>query len=163
MKIDTMQVTTQASITNLEKTVGQILCALNRIEAKGNDEFPSQSLPPPNVSAITLRSGRKVDGIEKEIKLKAQSAPDGDVEKKNNSKQVDELPWNTEHLGEILLKDTTSYQEKAPFTFALQKKVKHEPHDDFLGALQRCEVKIPLKDLLKNIPKCPKLVKDLCN
>ena len=141
--------------------MSQISSALNRIEAKGNAKLPSQSLPPPNVSAITLRSGRKVDRIEQEIKLKGQSASDGDVEKKNKSKQVDEIPGNTENLEEIPLKDTTSYQEKAPFPFALQKKVKNTPHDDVLGALQRCEVKMLLIDLLKNILKCPKLVKDL--
>ena len=68
MKIDTiMQVTTQASITNLEKTVGQVSSALNRIEAKGNDKLPSQSLPPPNVSAINCRSGRKIDGEKKRL------------------------------------------------------------------------------------------------
>ena len=72
VKVDTMQVNMQSSITNLEMTVGQISSALNRIEAKGNDKFPSQSLPPPNVSVITLRSGNMIDGLEEELKVKVK-------------------------------------------------------------------------------------------
>ena len=63
MKVDTMQGNMQSSITNLEKTVGRISSALNRIEAKGNAKLTSQSLPPPNVSGITLRSGKKIEGL----------------------------------------------------------------------------------------------------
>ena len=109
MMIDTMQVTTQASITNLEITVGQISSALNRIEARGNDKLPSQSLPPPNVSAITLRSGRKIDGIEKEIKSKAQVTSNVNVGKESNSKQVDEIPGKSDDFGGIPMKSVTNH------------------------------------------------------
>ena len=54
-------------------------------------------------------------------------------------------------------------QDKAPFPSALLRKTKQPLKDDIFGAFQRCEVKLPLIDLLKNIPKCPKLVKELCN
>ena len=55
------------------------------------DKLPYQSLTPPNVSAITLRSGRKIDGIEKKIKPKAQVTSNVNVGKESNSKQVDEI------------------------------------------------------------------------
>ena len=61
------------------------------------------------------------------------------------------------------MKNISSHQEKTPFPSALQRKTKQTPKDDVFGAFQRCEVKLPLIDLLKNIPKRPKPFKELGN
>ncbi|XP_042388424.1 uncharacterized protein LOC121980456 [Zingiber officinale] len=47
---------------NQERQIGQLASSINQIQAQGSSQLPSQTIPNPkgNVSALTLRSGRKV-------------------------------------------------------------------------------------------------------
>ncbi|XP_031272549.1 uncharacterized protein LOC116131037 [Pistacia vera] len=58
---------TKMSIKNLESQVSQLATTVGRLEAQGSRKLPSQSLvnPRENVSAITLRSGRQLEGTHK--------------------------------------------------------------------------------------------------
>ena len=60
---------TRSSIKNIEKQIGQISGAVSKLEAKESDRLPSQTEPNPrpNVSAITLRSGKELVRKEKPL------------------------------------------------------------------------------------------------
>ncbi|KAG6514738.1 hypothetical protein ZIOFF_025108 [Zingiber officinale] len=47
---------------NQERQIGQLASSINQIQAQGSSQLPSQTIPNPkgNVSALTLRSGRKI-------------------------------------------------------------------------------------------------------
>ena len=60
---------TRSSIKNIEKQIGQISGAVSKLEAKESDRLPSQTRPNPrpNVSSITLRSGKELVNKEKPL------------------------------------------------------------------------------------------------
>ena len=60
---------TRSSIKNIEKQIGQISGAVSKLEAKESDRLPSQTEPNPrpNVSAITLRSGKELVSKKKPL------------------------------------------------------------------------------------------------
>ena len=60
---------TRSSIKNIERQIGQISGAVSKLEAKESDRLPSQTRPNPrpNVSSITLRSGKELVNKEKPL------------------------------------------------------------------------------------------------
>ena len=77
--------TTESSIKNLEKQVGQMAEAITRNEARSSGNLPSQTVvnPKENVSALTLRSGRQVQPkpalVPKEISSDVNPPPRLDI------------------------------------------------------------------------------------
>ncbi|MCI04385.1 hypothetical protein A2U01_0025432, partial [Trifolium medium] len=57
------QHTTGASINDLKTQVGQQATTVNQLQTQGSSTLPAQTIPNLNVSAITLRSGKKIDAI----------------------------------------------------------------------------------------------------
>ncbi|MCI41741.1 hypothetical protein A2U01_0062975, partial [Trifolium medium] len=55
------QQTTEAAIKDLKAEVGQLATTMNQMQARGSSTLPIQTIPNPNVSAITLRSGKEID------------------------------------------------------------------------------------------------------
>jgi hypothetical protein len=55
------QQTTTTSINDLKTQVGQLTTAMNQMQTQGFGNLPTQTIPNPNVSSITLRSGKHVD------------------------------------------------------------------------------------------------------
>ncbi|XP_042422696.1 uncharacterized protein LOC122010284 [Zingiber officinale] len=53
---------TDSAIQNIERQIGQLASSLNQMQAQGSSQLPSQTTPNPkgNVSALTLRSGKRV-------------------------------------------------------------------------------------------------------
>ncbi|XP_042443989.1 uncharacterized protein LOC122029101 [Zingiber officinale] len=53
---------TDSTIQNIERQIGQLASILNQMQAQGSSQLPSQTTPNPkgNVSALTLRSGKRV-------------------------------------------------------------------------------------------------------
>ncbi|XP_042400846.1 uncharacterized protein LOC121990851 [Zingiber officinale] len=82
---------TDSALQNLERQIGQLASSINQIQAQGSGQLPSQTTPNPkgNVSALTLRSGRKVSDISRE----------GDVAK--NFPKMQQFNFSSEEIPEV--------------------------------------------------------------
>ena len=136
----------QYSITNIDKL----------LEGQERGRFPSQTLPNPKgihevgsgmdevKSIITLRSGKEVN----------QPLPKPVEE----SRQGEEM--QPEHI--LLEEDTMKYHVSPPFPQALRGKKKATKQAGILEVLRQVTVKIPLLDLINQVPAYAKILKDLC-
>ena len=55
------------------------------------------------------------------------------------------------------------YESRPPFPQAMMETRKPDSGKDIYEIFRRCEVNIPLLDLLKFVPKYSKFLKELCN
>ncbi|CAJ2672885.1 unnamed protein product [Trifolium pratense] len=142
---------TDASIQNLTTQMGQMANAIGQLQAQGSGNLPAQSVPNPNgnVSAITLRSGRVTEPAPAPEKRKKTSAPSSVPE-----------PSATAETAET----EKSYVPPIPFPQRVQKNKKNKAEEDkeILDVFSKVAVNIPLLDVIKQIPKYAKFLKDLC-
>ncbi|KAJ9159387.1 hypothetical protein P3X46_024895 [Hevea brasiliensis] len=125
---------TRNSIQNIERQIGQLASSVSKLEAQGSGRLPSQTImnPRENASAILLRSGKKVDN---------QTPHESTKEKKQGEKEseVPEVEVNTEPN----LNKVNNFKE-------------------ILETFRKVEVNIPLLDVIKQVPRYAKFLKELC-
>ena len=122
------------------------------------NRFPSQPYPNPkeNVSAITLRSGkelqepRKSREVEPELEVKG-TEPGLDT----NSNQT------TKEIGE---KKREPYKPIPPFPSRFRNPTSkvNEANQEILETLRKVEINIPFLDVIKQVPRYAKFLKELC-
>ncbi|XP_065867395.1 uncharacterized protein [Euphorbia lathyris] len=135
------------NVQELQKQVTQIAIALSEIQSQGKMPCQPVDNPKPNVSAITLRNGRE---IEQPVLSKPASKKNVVEEDKILEEEVqkrDKLPP---------LVTPASY----PNRFDKSKKEKEEK--DIFEVFRKVEVNIPLIDIVKQVPRYAKFLKDLC-
>ncbi|XP_074315888.1 uncharacterized protein LOC141652182 [Silene latifolia] len=146
---------------NLENQVSQLATTINRLEARDSNALPSQTMvnPRENVSAVSLRNGRQLVEIEKPkgkpkvvtIHEKEEEIVIEEDKKASNVKEKEQIPSSIQ-----------KEEPEVPFPDAL-KRTHHFEHDkDIYEVFQKCEVNIPLLNLLKSVPKYAKFLKELC-
>ncbi|CAH9107476.1 unnamed protein product [Cuscuta europaea] len=142
---------TKSNIQNLESQVSQIANAVNRLETKDSGKLPSQTEQNPrqHVNAITLRSGATL----KEVEENDEETGGVDPEK---------VVPPEEEITEIKLPPPSSYEQEIPFPEALKETKKLEKDVDIYETFAKCEVNIPLLNLMKNVPRFAKFLKELC-
>ncbi|XP_031253581.1 uncharacterized protein LOC116111551 [Pistacia vera] len=156
------------SIKNLESQVSQLATTLGRLEAHGSRKLPSQPLvnPRENASAITLRSGRQ---LEKTHKKPIDEKEVGDELIQGRTKQpksVESSPTdssNAKHPPKVQSKvPINTYEPPLPFPsrFATSKKEEHE--QEILDTFRKVHVNIPLLDVINQVPRYAKFLKELC-
>ncbi|KAJ9162578.1 hypothetical protein P3X46_022340 [Hevea brasiliensis] len=132
---------TRNSIQNIEKQIGQLASSVSKLEAQGSGKLPSQIVmnPRENASAIVLQSGKEVDNQtpHESMKKKKQGAKESKVPEANNSI----LP---------------------PFPNSLAKTKIEEQEKEILETFRKVEVNIPLLDVIKQVPRYTKFLKELC-
>ncbi|CAJ2670767.1 unnamed protein product [Trifolium pratense] len=144
---------TDASIQNLTTQMGQMTNAIGQLQAQGSGSLPAQSVPNPNgnpnVSAITLRSGRVSEPAPEEKKKKKTIA--------SSSTPEPYEPYVTTETEKV-------YVPPIPFPQRVQqnKKNKVEEDKEILDTFRKVAVNIPLLDAIKQIPKYAKFLIDLC-
>ncbi|XP_045791304.1 uncharacterized protein LOC123886011 [Trifolium pratense] len=142
---------TDASIQNLTTQMGQMANAIGQLQAQGSGNLPAQSVPNPNgnVSAITLRSGRVTEPVP---------AP----EKKKKAVATSSAPEPAEPS--VTAETEKAYVPPIPFHQRVQKNKKNKAEEDkeILDVFSKVAVNIPLLDVIKQIPKYVKFLKDLC-
>ncbi|XP_074277677.1 uncharacterized protein LOC141601307 [Silene latifolia] len=145
---------------NLENKVSQLATAINRLEAKDSNALPSQTVVnPKNVSAVSLRNGRQLVEVEK-VKRKVKEPVIHEIEEEIVTKEGEEASIVKEK--EQIPSSILVVEPEVPFPNAL-KRTHHFEHDkDIYEVFQKCEVNIPLLNLLKSIPKYAKFLKELC-
>ncbi|MCH89689.1 retropepsin-like protein, partial [Trifolium medium] len=135
--------------------MGQMANVIGQLQAQGSGNLPAQTIPNlnvnPNVSAITLRSGRV-----------SEPAP----EKKKKKSSASSPTHEPEHVTEPSVTTETEkvYAPRIPFPQRVQKNKKKivEEEKEILDTFRKVAVNIPLLDAIKQIPKYAKFLKDLC-
>ncbi|XP_074298219.1 uncharacterized protein LOC141629046 [Silene latifolia] len=150
----------KASIQNIETQLGQMATTINRLEAKDSNVLPSQTVVnPKNVSAISLRNGRQLVEAEK-VKRKDKEPVIHEVEEEIVIKEGEEASIFKEK--EQIPSSIPEMEPEVPFPDAL-KGTHHFEHDkNIYEVFQKCELNIPLLNLLNGIPKYAKFLKELC-
>jgi len=155
---------TRSSIHNLEKQMGQVASGVGKLEAQMNGKLPCQALNPiENVSAIMLRSGNeleekrskqieieKEEEIETELSTKKEHPPPPQTETSTNTPKV------TPHLM------NSSFKTIPPFPVSSSRSKKEDKEKEILEVFKKVELNIPLLDVIKQIPKYAKFLKELC-
>ncbi|XP_074318336.1 uncharacterized protein LOC141655142 [Silene latifolia] len=139
--------------------VSQLATAINRLEARDSNALPSQTVVnPKNMSVVSLRNGRQLVEAEK-VKRKAKEPVIHEIKEEIVIKEGEEssIVKEKEHIPSSI----PVVEPEVPFPDAL-KRTHHFEHDkDIYEVFQKCEVNIPLLNLLKSIPKYTKFLKEL--
>ncbi|XP_074296906.1 uncharacterized protein LOC141627566 [Silene latifolia] len=148
----------KASIQNIENQLGQIATTINRLEARDSNVLPSQTVEnPKNVSAVSLRNGRQLVEVEKP-KGKSKSVMLHEEEEIVVEKSESATPEP------VIVASVTAdpiWEENVPFYNALMSTRRIENDKDIYETFRKCEVNIPLLDLLKSVPRYAKFLKEL--
>ncbi|KAI3748436.1 hypothetical protein L6452_11499 [Arctium lappa] len=140
---------TQASIQDLQTTVGQLV-------NKGKLPSQTETNPKANVNAITLRSGKelkdtvdkkkmKVHDDEEELEVKASSSGEKDVKEEETKKKTPEV-----------------IVQAPPFPSRFEKTKRENEEKEILETFRKVQVNIPLLDAIKQVPRYAKFLKELC-
>ncbi|XP_071928221.1 uncharacterized protein [Coffea arabica] len=129
--------------------------SINRLESQGQGKLPSQpKVNPKNVSAMTLRSGREVEGPKlMTSKDKSEDRIEKELEKEGIGKT------NSEVTPEPIIK----IRSNSPyFPSKLEKSKKQDKEKEILEEFCKVEINISLLEAIKQVPRHEKIFKDLC-
>ena len=144
-------------IGSLDMQVGQLATTMGKLESQSSGKLPSQSLvnPKENVSAITLRSGKQLEEtsevrkkIDKDLRLEEDEATTSHEE--NPAQKVISKP------------SIPTYNPLFPFPTRFAQTKKEESEKKILDIFRKVYVNIPLLDVIKQVPRYAKFVKELC-
>ncbi|XP_027077094.1 uncharacterized protein [Coffea arabica] len=129
--------------------------AINCLESQVFEKLPSQpELNLKNISAMTLRSGKEIQGSELTIsKDKDKERIDNELEKEDNN------GTNEKVLPDLVITVRTN---PPPFPNRLEKPRKQDKKKEIPQVFRKVEINIPLLDAIKQVPKYAKFLKDLC-
>ncbi|XP_021719183.1 uncharacterized protein LOC110686880 [Chenopodium quinoa] len=121
-----------------------------QLEAKDSGKLPSQTElnPKQQANAITLRNGKELK--ETEIATKRAEELIGAEEKEVEHEAVANPPT------------FPSYEPTPPFPEALKETKRYEKDKISMKTFSKCEVNIPLLNLIKSVPRFAKFLKELC-
>ncbi|XP_027174463.1 uncharacterized protein LOC113774097 [Coffea eugenioides] len=139
----------------MQNQLSQMAVAINRLESQVFGKLPSQpELDLKNVSAMTLRSGKEIQGPELMIpKDKDEKKVENKLEKKDSS------GTNPKVLPDPVIIVKTN---PLPFSSRLKKPKKQDKKKEILEVFHKVEINIPLLDAIKQVPKYAKFLRDIC-
>ncbi|XP_070020156.1 uncharacterized protein [Nicotiana sylvestris] len=143
--IDNQQLRT--NFRNLERQMGQLATNQNTRPAGA---LPSDTEKNTQVNAVTLRNGMELDEVPK--KKKDKPIPEGELIPKvtHEPKNAVEIPEPVE-----------APRPPLPFPQRLQKKNDDRMFTKFLSMLSQVQLNIPLVDVLREISKYVRYIKDI--
>ncbi|XP_027166055.1 uncharacterized protein LOC113766022 [Coffea eugenioides] len=146
---------TDSEMQDIRSQISQMATTINRLESQVNGRLPSQpELNLKNVSAMTLRSGKEIQGPELMI------PKDKDEEKiENELKREDSNGADLKVLPDPVITVKTN---PPPFPCRLEKSKKQDKEKEILEVFRKVEINIPLLDAIKQVPKYAKFLRDLC-
>ncbi|XP_027064887.1 uncharacterized protein [Coffea arabica] len=129
--------------------------AINRLKSQVYRKLPSQpELNLKNVSTMTLRSGKKIQGSELVIpKDKNEDRIEEELEEEGIRNA------NPKVISDSIIKVGTN---SPPFSSRLEKPQKQDKEKEILEMFRKVTINIPLLDTIKHVPKYPKCLKNLC-
>jgi len=127
---------------------------------QGSRNLPAQTIPNPNVSAITLRSGKNVD-------VEVSTSTETSVEKNVKIDKNKQTPIFAPTPKSPTLEPDEEDEQYIPLPFP-QRAVMSKKTDQLdkergiLDVFKKVEVNIPLLEAIKQIPKYAKFLKEMC-
>ncbi|XP_027064788.1 uncharacterized protein [Coffea arabica] len=135
----------------METRMSQMATVINRLKSHVYGKLPSQpEANPRNVSAMTLRSGKEVEG-PKATNLKSK-----------NEKEMEEEGCICGNPAVTLTPYVPFKSNLSPFSCRLEKTKKAKKEKEILDVFRKVEINIPLLEAIKQVPKYAKFLKDLC-
>ncbi|XP_073039161.1 uncharacterized protein [Primulina eburnea] len=124
-------------------------------QASNSGNIPSQTvvIPRENVSAITLRNCKELDAQEIGVQASIK-------QKEENEIKVEDKIINQDDAPKGKFSPLFEYKTIPPFPLALNRKC--ESIKELNNTLCRGEVNIPSLDVIKPVPHCAKILKELC-
>ena len=167
-RIDTVESTLNKRIDGLERSLNQKIESLqysltritNLLERQEKGRFPSQTLPnPKGVHEIGSSSNSRMDEVKAIITLRS-------------GKEIEQpMPMTTQETEKekeaeperiIISEDSVKKNMPPPFPQALRSKKKIPKQAEIWEVLRQVKVNIPLLDMIKQVLKYAKFLKDLC-
>ncbi|XP_027060849.1 uncharacterized protein [Coffea arabica] len=145
----------KARMQNLENQMSQLASIVNRLDSQGKGKLPSQpEVNPKNVSAMTLRSGKEVEG----------PAPVAPKDKNEDciEKELEEEGTPGTNKEVIRNPAVPIKPNPPPFPSRLERPKKQDKEKEILEMFRKVEINIPLLDAIKQVPRYAKFLKNLC-
>ncbi|XP_027152312.1 uncharacterized protein LOC113752399 [Coffea eugenioides] len=135
--------------------MSQLASIVNRLDSQGKGKLPSQpEVNPKNVSAMTLRSGKEIEGP-------APVAPKDKNEDRIEKELEEEGTPGTNK--EVIRNPVVPIKlNPPPFPSRLERPKKQDKEKEILEMFRKVEINIPLLDAIKQVPRYAKFLKDLC-
>ncbi|XP_021722563.1 uncharacterized protein LOC110690043 [Chenopodium quinoa] len=151
---------TRSGLKNLENQVSQLANTVGKLQAQSSNKLPS---PPErnlkeNASAISLRSGKKLEILAK----KTEGLAKHQVEQETIVPEQDKYPPK---VSDVVYPNTNQFSSSVPFPSRLSSKNKkkdHEKEKETLDIFRKVEVNIPLLEAIRQMRRYAKFMKDLC-
>src|SRR5438270_5067807 len=137
-----------ASIRNLEVQIGQIH---NILSNRTQGSFPSdtEKNPKEQVNAVTLRSGKQLQEPQPKV-----------AEKRNEESHAEEIVKEKEP-NEPKKIEQNKYEDRLPYPNRLKKVQDEKQYFKFLDMFRGLHINIPFADMLEQMPKYAKFLKDI--
>ncbi|XP_027181959.1 uncharacterized protein LOC113780351 [Coffea eugenioides] len=146
---------TDSEMQDIRNQMSKMATKINRLESQVNGRLPSQpELNLKNVSTMTLRSGKEIQGPELMTpKDKDEEKIEKELEAENTSTK------NPTGLPNLIIDVKTN---PPPFPCRLEKPKKQDKEKKILEVFRKVEINIPLLDAIKQVLKYAKFLRDLC-
>ncbi|KAH9768606.1 hypothetical protein KPL71_011668 [Citrus sinensis] len=166
------QQTTQTQLQHLENQIGQLATSMSRIEGRTSGKLPSQPEinPKENASAMSLRSGKQLEPLlAKPSKVSTTLSPSVTnsspkalpLTRKDDSHSA--LPIDPSGQVSIPSPRIKTLFIPPPFPSRFKQSKKEEQEKEILETFRKVEVNIPLLDVIKQVPRYAKFLKELCS
>ena len=155
--IDGLESNLNHKIDNLQYSITKINKLL---EVQERWRFLSQTLPnPKGIHEVGSFNNSGMDEVKAIITLRSGKEVDQPMPKPiQETKKGEEM--HSEHI--LLKEDSMKYSIPPPFPQALRGKKKASQQAGLLEVLRQVKVKIPILDIIKQVPGYAKFLKDLC-
>nr|XP_027083751.1 uncharacterized protein LOC113706058 [Coffea arabica] len=155
MSTNQFQQDTKSGMKDMEARISQMATAINRLESHAYGKLPSQpEINPRNVSAMTLRSGKTLEGPkEGNSKSKSEEEIEKEIEEEGRIRKDPEITFTS---------PPTLKSNLPPFPCRPEKTKKVEKEKELLEVFKKVDINIPLLEAIKQVPKYAKFLKDLC-
>nr|XP_016497834.1 PREDICTED: uncharacterized protein LOC107816613 [Nicotiana tabacum] len=146
------------TMRNLERQVGQLASAQN---ARPVGALPSdtEADPKASINAVSLRNGRQLEEVQsKKKKHVTFNERPATIESESEKSKESEKPTE-----EAVAKQPPSFvvRPPPPFPQRLQKVKDNVAYKKVLDILKQAKINIPLVDILQEVPKYAKYIKDI--
>ncbi|WVY92235.1 hypothetical protein V8G54_037749 [Vigna mungo] len=156
--------------SEIKKSIAELTQRVDKLETKESNKLPAQTvINPRNVNAITLRTGKQVEGPE---------GAEEDEDKEKEEAQIDDnggpsepSPETTTEKSRLVSSNSSSSKTSSssysvpplyPNRLKSRNKKMEELDQEILNTFKKVEINIPLLNAVKQIPKYAKFWKELC-
>ncbi|XP_071904285.1 uncharacterized protein [Coffea arabica] len=140
---------------SLQNQINQMAITINRLESQIQGKLPSQrEVNPKNVSAMTLRSDKEVQGPKPVIPK--------DKDEEWIEKELEEEGRDNKNAKVLPKSIPTAKTNPPPFPSRFENPKKQDKEKEVMEIFHKVQINIPLLGTIKQVPKYAKFLRDLC-